>query len=221
MKREKEKIGKKLMRMAFLLLCMVGILNSKPMIMEAEATGASGKDGNLNWSIDSNGCLTVTGTGDYEERTHNSTTGWLAYKDEIKSATVKITGITNTRYMFAGCSNLESVNLNGLDTSNVTDMSDMFLCCGGLKSLDVGGLGTSNVTSMSGMFYDCSGLTSLEVSGLDTSKVMDMSGMFAGCSSLTSLEVSGLDTSNVTRMSYMFAGCSGLTSLDVSDLDTI
>lgn len=113
-----------------------------------------------------------------------------------------------------------SLDLSGLDTSNVTSMSCMFRYCYNLKTLDVSGLDTSNVTDMSQMFYDCNGLTSLNLSGFDTSSVTGMDWMFYNCNSLTELNVSGFDTSKVTGMSSMFYCCSGLTELDISGFDT-
>ena len=86
--------------------------------------------------------------------------------------------------MFEGCSRLSSLDLSGLDTSNVTDMSSMFGECRSLKSLDLSGLDTSNVARMFGMFKGCSRLSSLDLSGLGTSSVEDMFGMFDDCSGL-------------------------------------
>ena len=84
----------------------------------------------------------------------------------------------------------------------LTSCSNMFEYCTSLTSLDLSGLDTSNVSDMSNMFSYCSGLTSLDLSGLDTSKVTDMSGMFRKCS-LTSLIIMG-DVSKVTSYSSMF-----------------
>ena len=121
---------------------------------------------------------------------------------------------------FYGCENLQSIDLTGLDTSQVTDMSFMFNQCSNLTSLDVSGFDTSKVVNMSYMFWGCSGVTSLDVSGFDTSKVTKMGAIFHGCSGVTSLDVSGFDTSKVTYMWEMFHGCSNLTSVDVSGFDT-
>ena len=121
---------------------------------------------------------------------------------------------------FEQCSNLQSIDLSGLDTSQVTNMSRMFIWCSNLTSLNVSGFDTSKVTDMCWMFWGCESLTSLDVSGFDTSQVTDMSQMFGGCSKLISLDVSGFDTSQVTNMSQMFSGCSKLTSLDVSGFNT-
>ena len=178
-----------------------------------------GKDGDLYWKIEA-GHLTVSGNGDYEPRESTSTTGWLAYKDEIESATVEVTGITDTSCMFSGCSNLTTIDLSGLDTSGVENMSYMFFGCTGLKSVDLTDFNTSNVTNMNLMFANCSSLTTLKLTGIDTSSVIYMLGMFYACSGLTSLDVSGFDTGCVENMNSMFGGCSGLTSLDVSGFDT-
>ena len=121
---------------------------------------------------------------------------------------------------FEGFSNVTSIDLSALDTSEVTDMYWIFFGCSGLTSLDVSNFDTSNVTSMRYMFSDCSRLTNLDVSKFDTSKVTNMDRMFANCSSLTSLDVSKFDTSNVINMHGMFSDCSRLTSLDVSNFDT-
>ena len=53
--------------------------------------------------------------------------------------------------MFRACSNLESVDLTNLDTSQVTDMGWMFCGCSGLTNLDVSNFDTSQVTFMSCM----------------------------------------------------------------------
>ncbi|EJB2789887.1 BspA family leucine-rich repeat surface protein [Enterococcus faecalis] len=137
------------------------------------------------------------------------------------STTGQMVGLDNTSLVgaFSG-STIVSINLSGLDTSQVTDMTNMFSSCSKLTSLDLSSFNTSQVTSMEGMFSGCSGLTSLDVSKFDTSAVTSMEGMFSGCSSLSSLDVSKFNTSQVTSMEGMFSGCSGLTSLDVSKFNT-
>ena len=120
--------------------------------------------------------------------------------------------------------NMTSIDLSALDTSEVTNMSNMFSACISLTSLDVSNFDTSKVIDMSDMFsrsdFDSMHIEKINVSNFDTSKVIDMSDMFAGCSSLTSLDVSNFDTSKVTSMGDMFSECSSLTSLDLSSFDT-
>ncbi|MBD5528071.1 MAG: BspA family leucine-rich repeat surface protein [Lachnospiraceae bacterium] len=181
---------------------------------------ASGVDGDITWVIDASGKLTVNGAGDFSGEHASDNFAWKPYSSQIISAEINVNGMTDASYLFYGCSNMVSVNLENFDTSNVTDMHRMFSGCSGLTSLDVSGFNTSNVTDMWGMFSGCSGLTSLDIDGFDTSNVTYMLSMFDGCSGLTRLDVSGFNTSNVTNMWDMFSGCSGLTSLDVGGIDT-
>ena len=125
--------------------------------------------------------------------------------------------------LFDSWTNVEKIEFNNIDTSNVVYMSTMFIDCSSLTSLDLSNFDTRKVTSMWRMFLGCKSLTSIDLSSFNTSKVTDMGGMFSGCSGLTSLNLSNFNTSNVTGdygMSYMFLGCKSLTSLDLSNFDT-
>ncbi|RXU79446.1 hypothetical protein CYQ52_14285 [Enterococcus faecalis] len=137
------------------------------------------------------------------------------------STTGQMVGLDNTSLVgaFSG-STIVSINLSGLDTSQVTDMTNMFSSCSKLTSLDLSSFNTSQVTSMEGMFSGCSSLSSLDVSKFNTSQVTSMTSMFNGCSSLSSLDVSNFVTGAVTSMINMFNGCSSLSSLDVSKFNT-
>ena len=189
---------------------------------------------------------------DVDDDGDNGVVAWLDTNDNTKMYVstqykgVKVEGNKNSVNMFNGCTNLASLDLSSLNTSNVTDMTSMFNGCKNLASLDVSNWDTSNVAYMGCMFYNCNNLTSLDVSNFDTSKVTNMSSMFYYCSKLTSLDVSNFDTSNVTNMygmfnycynlieldiskwnptkitdtSYMFNGCSKLTKLDLANFDT-
>ena len=117
-------------------------------------------------------------------------------------------------YYFNGFSNVTSIDLSALDTSEVTDMSGMFKGCSSLISLDLSNFDTSQVTNMDGMFEICKSLISLDVSNFDTSQVTYMSEMFNHCSSLTSLDLRNFDTSEVTNMSNMFCECPAWNTVD-------
>ena len=91
-----------------------------PWMAKAAEIVHSGIDVDLEWSIDSEGCLKISGSGDY------SSCEWTSYYNEIKTAVVDVDNITSTRYMFDGCSKLTSLDLTNFDTSNVTNMSYMF-----------------------------------------------------------------------------------------------
>ena len=185
-----------------------------PWMVKAADIVHSGTDGDLTWSIDSEGCLRISGSGDYKNH------AWTTYHDEIKTAVVNVDNITSAHEMFSWCSSLTSLDLSELDTSKVTSMEDMFCGCNSLTSLNLSGFDTVNVKDMTWMFNGCSSLTSLDLSGFNTTKVTYMSGMFMGCNSLTSLNLSGFDTSSVKSVNGMFMFCSSLTSLNLSWFDT-
>ena len=142
------------------------------------------------------------------------------------------TEITNAKYMFRGCYNLQFFHF---DMPLVKDTSKMFYDCSALQSVcgdfsastnfssmfsschaltSVPALDTSNGTDFSSMFYNCSALTS--VPELNTSNGTNFRSMFSTCYALTS--VPELNTSKGTDFSSMFRGCDALTS--VSALDT-
>lgn len=138
----------------------------------------------------------------------------LSFENGVKVA-------DSARCLFCFMDETTTINLTGLDTSNVTDMSWMFYCCYNLRNLTFGNsFSTAKVTDFNLMFGNCSSLTSLDLSGFDTSKAERMDAMFDQCESLRSLDVSGFDMSNVTGASGMFAGCKKLTSLDLSTWNT-
>lgn len=161
---------------------------------------------------------------DDDKETGNASTLFGSWTGSPKLKSVyglsSLKGLTNTNGMFAGCENLEYVDLSGVDVSGVTDMGNMFHSCESLTSLDLSSFNTSKVEDISGMFWNCTSLVSLNLSSFDTSKVKNISGMFWNCLSLTSLNLSSFNTSNIGNMKYMFQNCKSLTSLDVSSFDT-
>ena len=144
----------------------------------------------------------------------------LSNLQSLNLSTLNTSNVTDMSSMFHYCKKLTSLNLSNFNTTNVTNMSNMFNECNNLTSLDISGLNTTNVVNMYRMFYRCKSLTSLDVSSLNTVNVIDMSFMFSDCQSLISLDVSNFNTSNVVNMSFMFSTCTSLTSLDLSDFDT-
>ena len=166
---------------------------------------ASGKDGNITWVIDGNGKLTVEGSGDF-----SSKFGWASYREQIISAELNISDMTDGSDLFYNLINMTSVDMSHFDTSNMTDMGSMFYGCRSLTNLDVSGFDTSNVTDMRYMFYGCSSLTNVNVSGFDTSNVTNMWSMFEGCRSLISLDMSGFDVGRVQNMKLIFSNCHNL-----------
>ena len=159
----------------------------------------------------------------YTDKDNNS-----LYEISIGSENGSVEANTNGSGMFAYLDNVSTLDLSGLDTSNMTSMSKMFYNSKSLTNIDVSGFDTSKVVNMNGMFWGCNNLKNIDVSNFKTSKVTDMNNMFADCSSLTTLDLSNFDTSNVLYMgnpysySYggMFRNCSSLVSLNISSFNT-
>ncbi|MBO4904902.1 MAG: BspA family leucine-rich repeat surface protein [Lachnospiraceae bacterium] len=208
-------------------------IQNEIITLDADGNIASGSYENVTWVIDSNGQLSISGTGNYAPEYKNP--DWYDYRESIKSAVVSLKDVTSLNSMFLGCDNLVSVDLSELDTSNVKVMRAMFEGCKKLVTVDVSRFITSNVTDMSRLFMNCRTVKTLNVSGFDTSNVTDMSYMFYECRSLETLDISHFNTSNVTSMEGMFAstfdtddghgvdiegGGNALTYLDVSHFDT-
>ena len=122
--------------------------------------------------------------------------------------------------LFNGCSNLTTLDVSNLDTSNVTNMKNLFKGCSKLTNLDISQWNVSSVTNMNYLFQNCYALTSLDISQWDVSSVTDMNGLFYNCSSLTSIDISQWDISSVTEMNALLSGCSALTRIYVKDDNT-
>ncbi len=178
----------------------------------------------------------------YTDKDNNS-----LYEVSIGSENGSLEANTNGSGMFSYLDNVDTLDLTGLDTSNMTSMSRMFYKSTSLKNIDVSGFDTSKVVNMIFMFNNCSSLISLDLSSFNTSnvtnmeamfqndvnlenitfgdnfntsKVKDMIAMFASCKKLSYINLSNFDTSNVKEMQSMFYYCENLKSLDLSNFDT-
>lgn len=178
---------------------------------------------NVQWFLDKNGTLEVTGSGEICHPTISTRRPpWYSYLSDIKAARIKLKDATTAHHLFESCTNLTNVDLSEFDTSNLTSTEKMFYKCTSLSNLDLSEFeqfNTSKVTSMNNMFGDCESLTNLNLGDFKTDSVTNMSGMFSNCKVLTDLDVSTFDTSKVTNMYGLFEG-SSLKKLDLSTWDT-
>ena len=193
------------------LLCVLLLASLLPMSAIADTT-ASGTCGmNLTWTLDSNGTLTISGTGkmwDYDRiynGSYKTSAPWGEYYSSITSVVINdgVTSISN--YAFYKCSSLTSVTI----PDSVTSIGDYaFKWCSSLTSVTI----PDSVKSIgSDAFSGCSSLTSVTIPDSVTSIG---SGAFSGCSSLTSVTI----PDSVTSIGYdAFKGCSSLTSVTIPD----
>ena len=114
--------------------------------------------------------------------------------------------------VFSHNSSMTSLDLSNLNPKNIS-MSWSFENDENINSLNVNTWNTSNVKTMHRVFINCLSLTTLDLSNWNTSNVTKMTEVFGGCSSLTTLDLSGWNTNNVTEMNNLFSGCSSLSYL--------
>ena len=140
----------------------------------------------------------------------------VAYRFD-KYSTVQICGevIEDMYQMFDSCSSLESLNVDGFDTSNVLNMDYMFWGCNSLKGIDLSGFNFEKCERMENMFGACSSLEYLDLSGFNAEKIKDISYMFSECRKIKYLDLSRFDMTVLEyKPEYYFLGdCDGLEIL--------
>lgn len=122
-------------------------------------------------------------------------------------------------YMFAGCSNLKSVDLTYMNLQKVEDMSYMFYYCLALNTVYLKGLNTYNVKYMNSMFEFCTSLGYLDLSSFNTQNVQNVQKMFFQCHSLKAIYASPMFVVNITKPTSkadMFSGCFKLAGESMS-----
>ncbi len=126
--------------------------------------------------------------------------------------------VTNMTWFAGNSSNLETITFNEhFVTSRVTNTSYMFSGCSSLTGLDVSGFDVSGVGDMSFMFSNCKLITELDVSGFVTSSATNLSNMFNQMEKIVTLDLSNFQTSNVTQSASMFGYCYLLETIYVSN----
>ena len=116
-----------------------------------------------------------------------------------------LSAITNTEYMFNGCTSLVDVTLTS--TSGVTKMNNMFAGCSSLTTLP-SALDTYNVTNASNMF---NGAGIRRFGTYDLTKVTNANSMFNGCIDLEIVDSMSLPLATTTDS--LFSTCSKLYQL--------
>ena len=168
------------------------------------ASGTCGDD--LTWTLDDNGTLTITGTGEMTDWSDWSTYApWYGQKDKIKSIIIG-DGITTIGVRaFMNLSNLESVTI----PDSVTVIGDRsFSLCSKLSSINL----PDNLTLIDEYaFYECSSLTNIDIPDTVTTIGEEA---FAHCTGLTSITI---PNSVTTLEDQAFANCTGLTSATLSN----
>ena len=194
-------------------------------IVDSGTCGAEGDGSNLTWTLDSDGVLTISGTGAMKEYDPYKAP-WYGSSSRVKSAVIA-EGVTSIGgKAFLDCTSLTSVTIPDSVTSigkqafmyctsltgvtipdSVTSIgSSAFSYCKSLTSVTI----PNSVTSIGGQtFMGCSSLTSVTI----PNSVTSIGGCaFMDCSSLTSVTI----PNSVTSIGeYAFYNCSSLTSVTI------
>ncbi len=132
----------------------------------------------------------------------------------------KLLANRNQSFMFHDMINLKNIKFDNFDTSNCIFTGMMFAGCTQIETIDISCFKTAGVTEMYGMFMECPALKSITFpSTFVTNKVERVEAMFYNCTSLTEINLSSFDTSGTIAFASMFSGCTSLKKLDLSPLD--
>ena len=148
-------------------------------IVDSGTCGAEGDGSNLTWTLDSEGVLTISGSGDMHGYDHLGAP-WYGIRSPVKSAVIAdgVTSIGDSA--FFDCTSLTSVTI----PDSVTSIGEYaFYDCTSLTSVTI----PDSVTSIGdGAFSYCESLTSVTIPDSVTSIGWHA---FDGCTSLTGIWV--------------------------------
>ena len=168
-------------------------------IVDSGTCGAEGDGSNLTWTLDSDGVLTISGSGDM----HGYGSSGAPWHGRVKSAVIA-EGVTSISWCaFYDCTSLTSVTI----PDSVTSIGGYaFYDCRSLTSVTI----PDSVTSIGDYaFKGCTSLTSVTIPDSVTS-IGD--GAFSRCTSLTSVTI----PDSVTSIgNFAFQGCTSLTSVTI------
>ena len=201
--------------------------------------GAEGNENNVHWTLDSDGTMTISGTGemaDYDKKPQP----WADQRDNIKKLVVEngVTSIGDSA--FRGCINLKNIDLSKASSLEVIKTS--FPVCTGLENVvlneglvEIGGSAFNNCTSLGSIhipstvtaiggwcFESCTSLSEVTFAA-DSQLTTIAVATFANCSNLN-LETITIPKKVKAIQKDAFNGCRGLKSVTFepgSELETI
>ena len=194
---------KRLLSFVLAVLMIASLLPATALAADVVVSGTCGAEGdgsNLTWTLDSEGTLTISGSGDMCDGSP-----WHGNRYQIRSVFMA-NGVTSIGDdAFKGCTSLASVTI----PDSVTSIGEYaFKGCTSLTSVTI----PDSVTSISiYTFYSCTSLTSVTIPDSVTSIGV---WAFCDCISLTSVTI----PDSVTSIGDgAFASCTSLTGIWVAE----
>ena len=166
-----------------IILSLIMLCTVMPLTAFSETTVASGTCGdNLTWTLDSEGTLTVSGTGEMYDYTGTSTDVWHEYRAIVTNVKIN-SGVTSIgEYAFFAFTSLENVTF-GDDVETISRYA--FYDCTALESVYI----PANVKLLEDRaFGDCENIKSIHIGDGD---IVISDGAFNYCNSLESLYIEG------------------------------
>ena len=147
--------GKKFMSFVLCICMLTAMLSAMPISVFAEESGRCGVY--ATWTLDDEGTLTISGTGNMTDWNSSIVAPWHGYRDRIKTVVIQnsVTSIGNGA--FSGCSSLTSITI----PNSVTSIGgDAFEDCSSLTSINI----PNSVISIGDYaFRSCESLTSINI----------------------------------------------------------
>ena len=188
---------------------------------------AQGVEG-VAWELYENGYLLFKPHNGSTTMTRNPIeSSWAKYAEQIKAIGFSgtIQAPVDSEGLFSGLNNVEYIETEKLDVSNVVNMEGMFFNNAlknqsKIKKLNVSNWNVSNVVNMNRTFMGLNNLKSLDVDNWNTSKVKSMYSIFQGLNELEELKMSNFDTTSITdelKTSNMFNGLRKVLRIHLGD----
>ena len=196
---------KRIFSFVLAVLMIASLLPATALAVDIVDSGTCGAKGsNLTWTLDSEGVLTISGSGDMHGY-GSSDAPWYGSRSRVKSAVIA-EGVTSIgESAFENCRSLTSVTI----PNSVTSIGwSAFFYCKSLTSVTI----PDSVTSVGAYaFLGCTSLTSVTI----PNSVTSIGGCaFDECWSLTSVTI----PDSVTSIGqHAFNGCRSLTSVTIPD----
>lgn len=123
------------------------------------------------------------------------------------------TGRYETTYY--GCQNIQTIDLSGMDLTEVETISSMFTGCSTLEKIIWGPINTSKITSLYHVFSDCSLIEDFDfLKDWEIKNITNLSCTFNNCKKLKHLPIENWDVSKVLYAYCFASNCKALEDID-------